>query len=205
MTAVRAIAILFLLLGVFGGVYWWWSRPERQIHRVLDALADALSHDMPREGLGAVAAVAGLPQYFAADVVLDPGRPFPVLTGRDAVVAAAARVRGALPVLRLELADRRIEMGADAAQAVVSVAVSARMTDRAGQQSMDAREVKLIMKRIDGRWVIARAEAVAALEPVTHTRNSLVVLALATVLPDRTASVGRAGLCWRLQRKRAAA
>jgi hypothetical protein len=39
--------------------------------------------------------------------------------------------------------------------------------DRAGQETVDAREVIITMHVQDGRWVITRARAVDVLEPVT--------------------------------------
>lgn len=165
MSAAARAAIVIVLVAAAGAGYWWWNRPERQIQRLLDGLAEALSHDQPGEGLGAIAAVAGLQPYFAPDVVVQYGSPAP-MTGRESVLAAAARVRAAVPALRVRFVDVRIDVAPGASRATVDCTVSASLTDRAGQERVDAREVKLEVARREGRWVVERAETVTVLEPV---------------------------------------
>jgi hypothetical protein len=148
------------------GAYVWWNSPERQIRRVLTAVAEGVTHDAPREGLSAVSAAAGLQEYFAADVVIDPGRPFSTLKGRDALLAAAGRI-ATTPALSLEFVDTRIELAGDGRSAVVNCTAVARFRDRNGAESVDAREVVMTMSVVDGRWVITAARAVDVLEPVT--------------------------------------
>jgi hypothetical protein len=147
--------------------YFWWYGPERQIRRALASVAEGLSHDAPASGLAAVSAAAALQPFFAVDVTVDPGRPFGAVSGRDAVLAAAARVRSTAPALRVEFVDVRIELAPDNLSASIDCTAMATLHDRAGQESVDAREVMMTMTVQDGRWVITRARAVDILEPLT--------------------------------------
>lgn len=162
----RALAVVVVLAAIVFG-YRWWNSPRRQINRVLDAIAAGVSHEQPAEGLGAVAAVAGLQQYFTTDVAIEAGGGLPVLVGRDSVLGAAARIRIATPSLALTFVDRQIAIGADGASATVNCTVSATSEDRAGQRNTDARQVVITLRLADGRWLIERAAAVNVLEPVT--------------------------------------
>jgi SnoaL-like domain len=166
-----------LILVLAAGVFFargWWDGPESQIDRVLDGIARRLAHDKPISGLGAASAAAGLQEYFAPDVVVELGPPFGPLTGRDAVVAAAARVISGTPGLDVDFVDRTIVLqpsvgGTATTQkdwAEVTCNVTSVTQDRAGQQTRDAREVNLTMHIVEGRWVVARAKALSVLEPV---------------------------------------
>jgi hypothetical protein len=157
-----ALAAVAFVIG-----YQWWYSPERQIRRVLDGVAEGLSHDAPHTGLAAASSASGLNTYFSPDVTVEPGRPFGTLHGRDTVLAAAARVLSATPFLRIEFEDVQITLGADDRSATVDCTAMATLQDRAGQESVDAREVIITMQLVDGRWVITHAQSIEVLEPLT--------------------------------------
>lgn len=159
------LVVVIVAAGV--AAYRWWNSPEHQIRRALDGISSRLSHDEPVTGLAAVAAAAGLQEHFSREVVIEPGRPFQPLAGRDAVVAAAARLVTATPAARVEFVDLRITIGADGGAARVGGSVVATFHDRAGQRTVDTRELTMTLRRIEGRWVVERAAAVDVLEPVT--------------------------------------
>ena len=142
----------------------WWNDPERQIRRVLDEIAERLSHDGPVDRLAAAAAVAGLHAYLAPDVVIDPGRHFEPVTGREAAGVAAARLIGSTRALRVEFVDVHIDLHGPSAD--VSCSASTVIEDGAAHASRDARELRLVMRLTDGQWVIEQVKAVSALEPV---------------------------------------
>jgi hypothetical protein len=163
--AVRVAAVAALLAGA-AAAWTWWNGAERQIRRTLDGLADGLSHDAPASPLAAVAAVAGMQQYLAEDVVVEAGGRFQAISGRSAVLSAAARVRSAVPAIRVEFVDLRVTVGQEGTSASVEGTASVEITDRAGQRRTDAREVVVEMRTEEGRWVVQRARTVDVLEPV---------------------------------------
>ena len=162
----RLVAIAAVVIASVVG-YRWWSSPERQIRRVLATIAEDLSHDEPVTGLAAVAGAASLQQRFTNDVVIDAGPPFPPIEGRDATIAAAARLRVATPTLSVEFADASVTMDASGAQATVDCTVTATGIDRAGQSNVDGRELTLVLRLVDVQWMVARATAQRVMEPVT--------------------------------------
>ena len=160
-----ALGILFITAAVAG--YFWWSSPERQIRRVLADVSEGLSHDAPATGLSAISAATALQSYFAPDVTIVPGTPFDPVKGRDSVIAAAARLMAGTAALRFEFVDVQINLAFDSRSAGVDCTAVATLRDRAGQETVDAREIVIDMNVIDGRWVIADARAIDVLEPVT--------------------------------------
>lgn len=167
MTPLARLGVAVVIAAAAFGAYRWWNGPERQITVTLEAIAARLSHDGPVNGLAAAAAAASIQEYLSPDVAIALGRPFAPLTGRDIVVAMAARVLAATPVLRVELVDVEIAMSDDRETANVTCGVTATFTDRAGQQTVDARELKVTLRARQGRWVVERAESVNVMEPVT--------------------------------------
>ena len=159
-----AAAVVALALA---GAWTWWNSPERQIRRTLDTLANGLSHDEVASPLGAVSAVAEMQPLLADDVVVEPGGRLEAIRGRTAVLAAAARVRTAVPALRLVFIDVTVTLSEDRSTATVVGTVSAEVTDRAGQPRTDGREFTAEMRRVEGRWIVAAARAIEALEPVS--------------------------------------
>jgi hypothetical protein len=160
------LGLLVLAAGVVAG-YLWWNSEERQIRRVLAAVEDGFTFQGSASGLGTLSAAAGVQPYFAPEVVIEPGRPFPSLEGLDAVLAATARLRSSVPSLRVEFVDVQIDLAEDSRSADVNCTAIATVRDRAGQESVDAREVLITMRVVDGRWVIAHARALEVLEPIT--------------------------------------
>ena len=166
---VRAVVVCILVSGATPGCGWWDS-PERRIRRVLDAIADRLSHDAPVGELAAAAAAAGLQDYLSPDVVVAAGAPFAPLAGRDVAIAAAARLIGSTPSLRVQFVDVRVTFAGTSdprERADVACNVNAAVGDRAGQQTRDARELNLAVRQTEGRWVVERVKALNVLEPIS--------------------------------------
>lgn len=163
---VRAGLLVLAVAAAVAG-YTWWYGTERQIRRVLVSVEEGFTHAAPSAGLGAVSTAAALQPHFSEDVVIEPGRPFGAVQGRDAVLAAAARVRSTTPAFRVEFVDVQIDLTPDDQSASIDCTAMATLQDRAGQESVDAREVIITMHVQDGRWVITHVRAVEVLEPVT--------------------------------------
>ncbi len=166
MSRFARVSLLILGIAVAVAVYLWWSSPERQIRRVLDAVSEGLSHDGPATGLSAISTASALQSYFTPDVTVVPGTPFEPVKGRDSVIAAAARLLSATAGFRVEFVDVQINLASDSRSAGVDCTAVATLRDRAGQETVDAREIVIDMNVVEGRWVIADARAVDVLEPV---------------------------------------
>src|SRR6185295_15404705 len=88
----KYVAVVFAVLCAYF-VYVWWFNPVRAIKRQLGRLAATLSVPDHDSDLARVARVADLRRYFAEDVRVSAGRGDPLITSRDALLAAVAAFR----------------------------------------------------------------------------------------------------------------
>ncbi len=135
-----------------------WNSDERRIRRTLDAVAGIVSHDEPSAGVGALAEVAGLTTYLAPDVRIEPGAPVAPLAGSQDVVSTAARLRVAIPMLRLTFRDVEVsEVSGNAAHVQTEARVTRRDPDFG--ETTESRHVTIDVRQVDGQWVIAAVRA----------------------------------------------
>jgi hypothetical protein len=146
--------------------FWIWSvlfpSPEKIIHKQLAGLAHAASFVANEGPLARANNVARLTSFFSADAQLNvdvPDRGTQTLRGRDEIMQAAiyARSAGALTV---EFHDVSVRLAADKQSAAVDVAVTARTS---GDRDFLVQEMKIAMKKIDGKWLVTRVETVKTL------------------------------------------
>ena len=150
------IALLVLLVAVAAAAgYRWWASPERQVRRILDDTAAALTHAAPDSGLEALTAAAALQPHLAPDITVTPGGDAVPIQGRQEVVAAAARYRAATPMLRVRFYDPVITLGGEQGQVRATVEVTQR--DAAGQDVVAVHAVAASVTRARDRWVVTSA------------------------------------------------
>lgn len=170
---VKKGAALAAAVAIAVAAYAYWFSDERQIVRLLQAVAESASQDEPLAMAG-MAKVAGLRTLLAPDISIDPGPPAPgPITGAAEVMAAVTRLRSTFPVVHVRFEDIQVavgrdESGADSGAGTAAVHTTLRVETRsaAGDESLDARELSLLVLRRDGRWVIAAVKTVPVLERV---------------------------------------
>lgn len=161
--------LLFIVVAAAGGFGWAWLFPsdEAQIEDTLHRVAAALSNANGQgkgSGLEGLARVAGLQNEFAADAQVDAGPPFAKLTGRQDIVAAAARVVASVRNLEVRFPDIDTEVAGDRLTAASTVTAEARFDEASGARAIDARELAVTFTRVDGRWLIQSVTSVAPLQ-----------------------------------------
>lgn len=162
----RLLTVVVLIPALYFGWLWLFPSDEAQITAVLEDIADGIARNDAGEGggtLGAVARAAALQEHFALDAVVEAGAPFQRLSGRQAIVAAAARVSVAVPNLEVSFPDVAIAVADDRQTATAVVTAEARFND-AGRRVMDARELEMAFSRLEGRWVISMVTLIQPLE-----------------------------------------
>jgi hypothetical protein len=166
MTRERAAAIAIALALVVAGYFAWraWAGSEADAVRArLQSLADELNTGAG-EGLAAMAHAAAIGNYFTEDVLIELGPGSNPIQGRTMLTGMAARLQPRIAAFRIVLDDIGVTLAEGNSAADVSLTVSfIRRTAATGQESMDAREFALGMRRDDGTWRIARMTAVETL------------------------------------------
>ena len=164
MTGRVLLAVGLIAGGLLG--YRYWASDERQIGRLLDNLADAVSQAEGEAGVTGLAEVAGLNNYLTADVTIEATLPTraAAIRGAQEVVATVGRFRAVFPVVTLSFDDAMISVDSESTATVQAIART-EMRDKGGNSQADQWQVVLSLERRDGRWVIARATAEPVAEP----------------------------------------
>ena len=150
-------AIVVAAVGAAIAGYLYWASDERQIRRLLDGVADAVTQEEGTGGVAALADVTGLTRYLAPDVAFEPGEPFGPITGAQDVVSTVGRVRAVMTAVELTFSDVQIAVN----DGTASVRTTARLTleDRNGDQSVETREALIALAERETGWVITTARA----------------------------------------------
>jgi hypothetical protein len=152
--------VLALAVGAFG--VWLWlvlfPSPEKVIARQFEKLAHAAS---VRPGEGSLPRLAGAQTvggFFSTNVEMNidlPGRRQQITMSRDDIVQAVMlAMSGGLTV---KFPDINVTVDADQETAQADITVEARAP---GEQDMMVQEMKVTLRKIDGRWLITRVQTV---------------------------------------------
>ncbi len=158
---------LALLAALLSGGIWGWHRlfpgPEEIIKRRLAQLAQAASTSGDEGLLAKAAHVQKLTSFFTPDVeiVIDmPGQYSADITGADELTRMAAAARSMGKSIKVELVDVSVALGPDKASAEAHMTGKATVT---GDRSLQVQELKAQLRKVDGQWLISRAETVQTL------------------------------------------
>jgi hypothetical protein len=162
--------IVFRVLGmvILAGLgVWLWTilfpSPQKIIRQRLEVIAKCVSFK-PGEGmLVGLAGAEGLAGYFAtnAEVNLEvPGRDHFVISGRNEITQAALTARSAVGSLQVKFLDITVTVAPNRQSATVDLTVDANVS---GQQDVVVQETKILLRKINGEWLITRVETVRTL------------------------------------------
>jgi hypothetical protein len=149
--------------GLWFGWQWFYPSDEAQIVALLERVADGVSSAAEQGDVGRLARAAALRHEFAADVTVDAGPPFQRITGREAIIAAAARTAGTVRNLSIAFPDVAVAVASDRQSATAVVTAEARFDDGGGR-GLDARELEIAFTRPDDNWVISAVTLVRPLD-----------------------------------------
>jgi ketosteroid isomerase-like protein len=151
--------LIAIVLGGTVAAYLYRTNDERQIRRLLDGVADAVTQEEGTGGVAGLAEVTGLTQHLAPDVVFEPGDPFSPITGAQDVVSTVGRVRAVMTTVELTFSD--VQIAVDGSTASVQTTARLTLTDRNGDQSVETREALIALAERETGWVITAARAQA--------------------------------------------
>jgi SnoaL-like protein len=151
------LAVFALLAAYF--VYVWWFSPTRAVKRQLGRLAATLSVPANEAEIARVARLAQLRRYFAPNVRVTLGKGDVDIPSRDAILAALATLRPPASGWDVQFVDVQVTVDSDV-EARAYMTVEVRSEDaRTGERSLDAREARLTLTKVDGEWAITTAES----------------------------------------------
>ena len=153
----KRTALILAVLGAVLAGYLYWASDERQIRRLLDGVADAVTQEEGAGGVVGLAEVAGLTRYLAPDVTFEPGVPFRAIAGAQDIVSTVGRLRAVMATVELTFSD--IQVAVDGGTASVRATAHLTLRDRDGGQSIETRDAQIALEERDTGWVITTARA----------------------------------------------
>lgn len=169
--ATRAVLAVMLLglttagCGLLGG-------EEQRVVRMLEAAAEQASVNGQESAVIRMASAARVARHFTEDFTVDGDLGAGTIRGRDGVAAAAAQARAAVAGLQVRVADVDVALPSpDTATAHLTLVVSGggasgegRPSGGAAGEMFDAREILLTLRKVDGDWLVPRADRLSTLE-----------------------------------------
>jgi hypothetical protein len=161
----RASAVVFAGIVCVAVVAWhrWSSGEEREIRRRLDSLIDEVNASALADGRAARAVT--IASYFTEDVLVDLGRGFAPISGRVMLTEIISRLQPRTAAFKVNLEDVGARVAPDRESAEVSLTAELLWRGTTSRdQTLDAREFALDMRKDAGEWRISRVTAVDTLK-----------------------------------------
>ena len=137
-----------------------WTGEQAVVGRRLEALAAEINEGTT-DGAGLLARSVQLGSYFTDDVAIDLGRGTAPIRGRATVMDMVSRLQPRTSAFTLNVTDIGVVLGPDLRSA--AVVLTAEFIRRGGgEDSIDARELRLEMIKADDVWRIAHLTVVEA-------------------------------------------
>lgn len=153
----RRTVVIALALAVALAGYLYWSSDERQIRRLLDGVAAAVSQHEGEGGITGLAEVAGLTRYLAPDVAFEPGAPFAPIQGAQDIASTVGRLRAVMATVDLTFTD--VHIAIDGSTASVRATARLALRDRNGDETVETRDAQIALGKRDSGWAVTTARA----------------------------------------------
>jgi ketosteroid isomerase-like protein len=156
-----------IVIALVGLSIWLWSiffpSPEKIIRKRLDELAATATFSAKDTVVVRAAKAQKLISFLSEDAQLvfdSPAYGQRSLSGRDEITEAVNAGLASTRSLSVEFLDVNVTVGTDGQTAEADLTVKARAAEN---KDFDVQEMHFILKKIDGTWLITRAETVKTL------------------------------------------
>jgi ketosteroid isomerase-like protein len=161
---VKNILVRFVLLAAIlvAGFFAWhalFPSPEKIIRKQLTDLATAASFASNESPLAKLSNSSWLAGFFTQDAVIVadiPGHSLQTFSGRDQIAQAAFAARSYASGFSVKFLDIVVKLDPDKQSAAAEFTARAQVL---GESDSWVQEIKLILKKVDGKWLITHAEA----------------------------------------------
>lgn len=158
--------VLLAILGALG--FWLWTvlfpGPEKIVLKKISSLAATATVNANDGTFTRAAKVSSLISYFSTDAEIHydvPGAGAHVLTGRDEIRETAAGGFANVTSLKVQFQDATAHVAPDKQSAEVSCTARVNVGN---DKDFGIQELRIQFKKIDGDWLITRAETVKTLQ-----------------------------------------
>jgi len=161
--SVRLIVVVILAGLGFWGSRVWFPGPEEVIRKRLSELARTASFSGSEGTLVKLAGAQALAAFCTPDVEITvdiPGHFRQTFSGQDELVQAAVGARRAAGGLNVQFFDIIVTVAPDQNSAVADLTAEGRVR---GEKDFYVQELKFMLRKVDGKWLIFRVETVKTL------------------------------------------
>jgi hypothetical protein len=158
---------LVLLAAAAALGFWLWTvffpSPEKAVLKKIASLATTATFSAGDGNITRANKASNFIGFFAPDAEISYaviGYPASTLSGRDEIRETSVRVFTGLTALKVEFLDVSVRLGADKQTADVSCTVRVNAGDK---KDYGVEEMHFHLKKVDGDWLIIRAETVKTL------------------------------------------
>jgi len=162
-TLVRIVAILVALAAAYYAYRWCFPDDEAVIRTRLDDLAATVSHSSA-EGFAQLTRAAKFGTFFTEDVVIEIGGGVASIRGRDTVMALAAKAQVPGEGFTIRFVDVTVVVDPSGLSALATMTATAQGRSLGDYQAIDARELEMGWRKVDGEWQIDRVTGVETLQ-----------------------------------------
>jgi hypothetical protein len=161
------VARIVLLVLLAAAAFWSWRHffpsAEAAVRRQLQEDARVVSFSQGESLIGKGLAINSLMDDCTDDIEISvdiQGFQRQTVTGKEELRPAATIVRGHLSSLKVEFLDMNVDVAPNKQTAVINLTAKIRVP---GEQEFFPQELKVTMKKIDGKWLIRKIETVKTL------------------------------------------
>lgn len=162
----RIALIVGVVVALAAGVWFIYAPGDAgsAVKARLQSLAEMVNRSTV-DGLGPEARAVQLGAFFTEDVDVDLGQGAAPIRGRHTVIGMAERLQPRTAAFRLKFEDITVALASDGNSADVHLTAEfIRRSITTGEESLDAREFMLGMRRVAADWQIAKVTAVETLK-----------------------------------------
>ena len=161
---VRVVAVLVALAAAYYAYRWYFPDDEAVIRARLDDLAATVSHSGGGEGFSMLTRAAKFGTFFTQDVVIEIGGGVASIRGRDTVMALAAKAQVPGEGFTIRFVDVTVVVDPSGLSALATMTATAQGRSLGDYQAIDARELEMGWRKVDGEWQIDRVTGVETLQ-----------------------------------------
>jgi len=161
------LARILLVVLLAAAVFWVWNRffpsAETAVRRQLQQDARLASFSQGESLISKGLAINSLMDGCTEDIEISvdiQGYQRQTVAGKEELRPAAMVVRGHLSSLKVEFLDMNVDVAPNKQTAVVNLTAKIRVP---GEQEFFPQELKVTMKKVDGKWLIRKIETVKTL------------------------------------------
>ena len=159
----RFVLIAVALIAAYYAYRWYFPDDEALIRTRLEALAATVSHEGGGEGFATLTRAAAFGAFFTQDVVIEIGG-FAPIRGRDSVMALAAKAQVPGEGFTIRFVDVTVVVDPSGLSALAAMTATAQGRNLGDYQAIDARELEMGWRKVDGDWQIERVTTVEAIQ-----------------------------------------